>query len=222
MSQVLCGVCPWISCCLPVMVTQFRYVLCTLNPWRCLLLHSCLVYDWTSLLCTFLSPDANGGHNRYVLVQYWFNGPEIEIKVKPHGNSTSSQPYFRTASSAHTQNKMIAARNTPNTAMHKAVQQQGGELMAIGLNKLPRNSQQIRNYRRSETKKDTDVLYSVMLQCKLSEGKSDSFVRDVKAAPDHYRFLTQTQQSIASFASAILHWCESDAVQIDLCAWNLL
>ena len=119
-----------------------------------------------------------------MLVQYWFNGPEIEIKVKPHGNSTSSQPYFRTASSAHTQNKMIAARNTPNTAMHKAVQQQGGELTARGLNKLPRNSQQIRNYRRSETKKDTDVLYSVMLQCKLSEGKSDSFVRDVKAAPD--------------------------------------
>jgi len=68
--------------------------------------------------------------------------------------------------------------------MHKAVQQQGGELMARGLNKLPRNSQQIRNYHPSETKKDTDVLYSVMLQCKLSEGKSDSFVRYVKAAPD--------------------------------------
>ena len=28
------------------------------------------------------------------------------------------------------------------------------------------------------------MLYSVMLQCKVCEGKDDAFVRDVKAAPD--------------------------------------
>ena len=59
-----------------------------------------------------------------------------------------------------------------------------GEMHARGLNKLPRNVQQMKNYRRSEVKKDGDVLYSVMLQCKMSQGKSSSFVRDVKAAPD--------------------------------------
>ena len=130
-----------------------------------------------------------------MLLQYWFSGPEIEIKVKPHGNSTSLQPFFRTAASAHTQNKMIAARNTPKAAIHKAVQKQGGEFVARGLNKLPRNSQQMRNYRRSETKKDTDILYSVMLQYKLTEGKLDSFVRDVKAAPDPQCVLYTDQQN---------------------------
>ena len=49
---------------------------------------------------------------------------------------------------------------------------------------LPRNLQQLKNYRRGEQKKDGNVLYSVMLQCKLCEGKTDAFVRDVKAAPD--------------------------------------
>ena len=49
---------------------------------------------------------------------------------------------------------------------------------------LPRNVQQIKNYRRSGHSKDSNVLYSVMLQCKLVEGTSDAFVRDVKAAPD--------------------------------------
>lgn len=32
-------------------------------------------------------------------------------------------------------------------------------------------------------KKDGNVLYSVMLQCKVCEGEDDAFVRDVKASP---------------------------------------
>ena len=36
---------------------------------------------------------------------------------------------------------------------------------------------------------DNNVLYSVMLQCKLAEGISDAFVRNVKAAPDPQRVL---------------------------------
>ena len=128
--------------------------------------------------------DVQGRHNRYALVQYWFDGPQIDIKVKPHGNSKSSHPYFRTAASAIAQHKAIASSNTPKSAIQIASKQQGGELEARGLNKLPRNVDQMKNYRRSEAKKDSDVLYSVMLQCKLSEGKTDAFVRDVKAAPE--------------------------------------
>ena len=49
---------------------------------------------------------------------------------------------------------------------------------------MPRNLQQLKNYRRSGKSKDSNVLYSVMLQCKLCQGKEDCLVRDVKAAPD--------------------------------------
>lgn len=48
---------------------------------------------------------------------------------------------------------------------------------------LPRNRQQISNIRRSHCVQDKNVLYSVMLECKLTQGTNDAFVRDVKAAP---------------------------------------
>ena len=129
--------------------------------------------------------DPRGCLNKYALVQYWFDGPQIEVKPKPHGNSKSSRPYFRTAETAKAHHKEIAESNTPKVVMQIATDEQGGgELEAKGLNKLPRNLQQLKNYRRSEQKKDGNVLYSVMLQCKVCEGKEDTFVRDVKAAPD--------------------------------------
>ena len=48
---------------------------------------------------------------------------------------------------------------------------------------LPHNRQQISNVRHSHTTHDKNVLYySVMLECKLTQGSNDTFVRDVKAA----------------------------------------
>ena len=61
---------------------------------------------------------------------------------------------------------------------------EGGEVDARGLASLPRNRQQISYYRRSEKQRDNNVLYSVMLECKLAQGTEDAFVRDVKAAPE--------------------------------------
>ena len=68
--------------------------------------------------------------------------------------------------------------------MYQATKTQGGEVEARGLSSLPRNRQQISYYRRSENKRDDNVLYSVMLECKLAQGTQDAFVRDVKAAPE--------------------------------------
>ena len=134
------------------------------------------------MFCFFLL-DFSGCLNRYALVQYWFEGPEVEVKPKPHGNSKSSHPYFLTAESAKAHLKAMAKSETPKSIMQIATQEHGGEIGAKGLNKIPRNLQQLKNYRRNE-KKDTNVLYSVMLQCKVCEGKSEAFVRDVKAAPE--------------------------------------
>lgn len=128
--------------------------------------------------------DTTGCQNKYAFVQYWFDGPAVEIKMKPHGNSKSSQPYFQVAASARAQHREIALGHTPKSAMQIAARKQGGEIEARGLSMLPRSTQQMKDYRRTGHKKDADILYSVMLQCKLSEGKADSFVRDVKAAPE--------------------------------------
>ena len=118
--------------------------------------------------------DANGCQNKYALVQYWLDGPPAKIKVKPHGNSSSSHPYFRVAASARPQHREIAAKSTPKSAIQIATCKQG-ELEAKQFNMLPRNVQEMKFFRRSEHK-DTNFLYSVMLQCKLSQGKADAFV----------------------------------------------
>ena len=118
------------------------------------------------------------------MIQYYFDGPEVEIKIKPHGNSKSNAPFFRTSESAKKIHKELAAKSMPKEAVYQATCLQGGEIEAKGMSSLPRNRQQIANYRRVEKKKDDDVLYSVMLECKLAQGSQEAFVRDVKAAPD--------------------------------------
>ena len=101
------------------------------------------------------------------------------MKPKPHGNSRSSQPYFRVAEPAKARHRAIASSHTPKSALQIATQEQGGELQIKGLNAIPCNLQQLKNYRRSEKKKDGNVVYSVMLQCKVCEGKNDALVQDV-------------------------------------------
>ena len=51
---------------------------------------------------------------------------------------------------------------------------QGGEIEAKGMSSLSRNRMQIPNYRRVENKKNNNVLYSVMLECKLSQGTKEA------------------------------------------------
>ena len=139
-------------------------------------------------------------------MQYWFDGPQIDIKFKLHGNSNSSHPYFTTAASAKTQHKAIASSNTPKSAIQISSKQQGGDLEARGLNTLPRNIDQMKNYRRSEAIKDSDVLYSVMLQCKLSGGETDAFVQDVKAAPEPQCIYSWFGSYLTSFVSPPSPW----------------
>ena len=40
--------------------------------------------------------DHSGQQNKYGTIQYWFDGPPIEVKIKPHGNSHSNTPLFCT------------------------------------------------------------------------------------------------------------------------------
>ena len=102
--------------------------------------------------------DRNGAQNHYGMIQYYFDGPKVEIKIKPHGNSKSASPFFRTSESAH---KELASTNMPKETVYQATLMQVGEIEAKGMSNLPQNCQQIVNYRRVEKKRDDNVLYSV-------------------------------------------------------------
>ena len=47
----------------------------------------------------FAITDRNGQCHKYAMLQYNFDGPEVEIKVKLHENSFSDKPYFCTSES---------------------------------------------------------------------------------------------------------------------------
>lgn len=83
--------------------------------------------------------------------------------------------------------------------MQKATQDGGRELEATGMQKLPRNIQQIKNYCRAGNSKDHQVLYSVMLQCKLTENTCDAFIHDVKAIPDPQCVMMFDLQDLVQF-----------------------
>lgn len=119
------------------------------------------------------------------MVQYFFVGPVVEVKFKPHGNAKSSKPFFRTAESTKHHLRELTSKHTLTEVVNLATAEEGGEIYARGASCLPRDRMQIKNFRRCQNStSDENVLYSVMLECKLGQGKSEAFVRDVKAAPE--------------------------------------
>ena len=119
------------------------------------------------------------------MLQYMFTGKEVEVKIKPHGNSKSRTPFLRTSQKTKNRIRTLAASATPKEVIQKVTTEEGGELGAKGIAFLPRNRQQVANFRHSvQDTRDDNVLYSVMLQCKLAQGKNEIFVQDVKAAPE--------------------------------------
>ena len=101
----------------------------------------------------------------------------------------------------------VAASHTPKAAVIALTKEQDGEIGARSVSCLPRDRQQISNIRRSKVQKDPNVLYSVMLECKMVQGRHGAYVCDVKAAPspqgilffdwqlqDMVRFLTNNQR----------------------------
>ena len=118
-------------------------------------------------------------------MQYCFDGPEKDVMAKPHGNSKTSKPFFTTSNKTKKRIASLATNDTPKNVVHKITNEEGGEIQARGTAFLPRDRQQVANFRRGVTRpKDSDVLYSIMLECKLAQGQGEAFVRDVKAAPE--------------------------------------
>ena len=119
------------------------------------------------------------------MVQYYFKGPVIPVFVKPHGNSKSKRPYFRTSDTAKKQGKVLASEHTPSKAVALMTSQYGGEINIKGAGSVIRDEMQVKNFRRSlATPKDNNAFHAILLECKLAQGKAEAFIRDVKAAPE--------------------------------------
>ena len=147
---------------------------------------NCTLLTNFKLLNFIFHTDSDNHSHKYGLLQYIFDGPEVDIKVKPHGNSKKASPFFRIAKKTKKRIQELALSSTPMKVVQMVTDEQGGELEARGAAFLPRDRQQVKNIQRSMPGKqrDCDVLYSIMLECKLAQGKGDLVVQDVKAAPE--------------------------------------
>ena len=61
----------------------------------------------------------------------------MDVKIRPHGNSKCSQPFFRTSMSTRKRISEIATSSTPKPAAAELTKEKGGEFEARGLVSLP-------------------------------------------------------------------------------------
>ena len=81
-------------------------------------------YHIVSLLI-FLILDPQGQRKRFALIQYMLHGPEVEIKIKPHGRSKNNQPFFRTSTSTRKRISELAMSSTPKTVISDLTKEKG-------------------------------------------------------------------------------------------------
>jgi len=123
-----------------------------------------------------------------------FDGPELEIKIKSHGNSEQDRSFFQTSATTKECLKKVTSENPPKQAIDVLTKEQGGELEAHEAPSLPCDWRQVKYARQHQQVKDTNLLYTIMLECKLAQGTSQIFVQDVKAAPQPVCILSSEWQ----------------------------
>ena len=128
--------------------------------------------------------DGNGQCHKYALIQYLFDSPKVEVKVKRHGNSKHARPYFCTSESTKKRLQEIATSEKPKETINTLIMESGGELYARSAACVPRDSKQIGYLHEKKHSKDPKPLYSIMLECKLAQGKAEVFVQDVRLLPN--------------------------------------
>ena len=79
------------------------------------------------------------------LLQYVFDGAEIEVKVKPHGNAKNRKPYYRTSELTKGRLEELAKKHTPKEAFHKSLEESGGILNLTSAGGHAHNVRQLTN-----------------------------------------------------------------------------
>ena len=85
------------------------------------------------------------------MIQYLFEGPEIDIKIKPHGNSKGDRSFFRTATLTKKRIQQLASSHTPKAVLSELTRKKGGEIEARGIALLPRDCRQVSYARQKQT-----------------------------------------------------------------------
>jgi len=144
--------------------------------------------------------DSKWQRHRLVLLQYYYEEEEVQLKLKQHGNSkNSNEPYVRTRPSTIQELKeTVSSRKwQPREVFFESVRRKGGLEFCRSKSELPRNAKQASYALASSTtsfmpstNQSRDILLEAMEKCKSKDG----FVREVVGAPEPMAFLATDRQ----------------------------
>ena len=82
-------------------------------------------------------------HNNASIHSHRYLSSEQVLDIKPHGNSKTEEPYFRTSTNTIKSLKSNLKSASPKEALEKVSTERGGEMSAKSVGSLPRNHQQV-------------------------------------------------------------------------------
>ena len=122
--------------------------------------------------------DYKGCQLNLTLVQYILPHSE-EVNLKPHGNSQTSDPYFRTSTKSI---KSSSKSLHPKEIIQQISKEKGGELLAKSIGELPRNRQQV--YNANKLLKSQDSIHKLILKIQNLEKSNCHFIHELKLSPE--------------------------------------
>ena len=99
-----------------------------------------------------LYPDGEGQLNVYAMLQNYFQGPVIQVIVKPHGNSSCNKPIFHTSKE---ECQRLALQHTPSEAVAIMINDCGGEVHVQGAGLVGHDQMHIKNFKERVLQKRT-------------------------------------------------------------------
>ena len=158
----------------------------------CVCVCMCVCIHFT--LCLSFITDASFIPHELCLAIYYMP-PGFTPTVTSHGNSKSNTLFYPTLPSTVECIKKECLSDGPKEVVSTITSEVGGVLDASCPGAMPRNEQQISDYKRRTTgiKKSDDELYAVMVKAHL-EDSNHKFVRDIKSFPEPAVLLASDQQ----------------------------
>lgn len=164
----------------------------------------------TKIYSVLFHADVDGKIFKHVMVQYWFDGVQHEVKPVPHGNAKKNRlPFQRTRESTKEKLRAATATMQPKRAYNQTKAAIGNTSDLPSVAAAPRDPMQAKNFRKVSGKRShnssqstsgsedhSDPLFAVLLQCKEQQGDlNTAFVREVRCAPEP-EIVCATQQQL--------------------------
>ena len=122
------------------------------------------------------------------MICIWYLSNTSSKHKLSHCSSEHDDKYMQTMHSVMTKLKKVAGKSMPKNDVEFVSKKAGGVLSALSAGPLPCGRQQVKDMRYASSL-DVDLLYSVMMMCKQSEGRRNMEVHlSVKSMLRHIQW----------------------------------